>query len=326
MPELPEVETVRRGLEQTIVGATVASVNVRVPKLFPVDRALIDRALVGQRIERILRRAKLLLVELSNGWTLVIHLKMTGQIIVRSEKLEARSSTHNSSHFSQLTSRAGFVGGHPEKVYEQPLPHRHTHVIITFTDPTSPKGSEGAGSTVLYFNDLRKFGWMRLFRRTTTDVRSTGQTIDEFLASLNHGPEPLEPSFTLNYFRELLAARKTPIKPLLLDQSFIAGIGNMYADEALFAAAIQPTLPANSLKKSEAERLFQAIKDVLELGIAQGGTSFNSYRNVQGTAGKMREHLRVYGRAGQPCFRCGGRIVRTKIGQRSAHVCPTCQR
>ena len=327
MPELPEVETVRRGLEQTIVGKTVASVEVRMSKLFSDDRALINQVFIGQRVSGVERRAKILLVELANGWTLAIHLKMTGQLLVRSEKLEARSLNAGFPHFSPLTSRSGFVGGHPEKAYEQDLPHKHTHVIITFTDPTSPVGYAGAGGTVLYFNDLRKFGWMRLFPSEKREVRSEKcrPTLAEFLEGLHHGPEPLGADFTLSYFQQFLKTQKTPIKTLLLDQSFIAGIGNIYADEALFAAAIKPTRRADSLKQTESAQLRLSIKQVLQLGIEHGGTSFNSYRNVQGTAGKMREHLKVYGREGQPCVRCGQIIVRKKIGQRSAHFCPNCQ-
>jgi formamidopyrimidine-DNA glycosylase len=314
MPELPEVETVKRGLERTIVGKTIESVDVRVPKLFADQQSLIDEVLIGQRVVTVGRRAKVLLIELANGWTLAIHLKMTGQLVVRSKKQEVSSTANASAHFSPLTSHSGFVGGHPEKAYDQELPHKHTHVIISFVD-----------GSILYFNDLRKFGWMKLVASRLVASSQGIQGIDEFLLGFKHGPEPLEPAFTLMYFREFLKTRKTLIKSLLLDQSFIAGIGNIYADEALFAAAIKPTRRANSLSKVEVERLYTAIRSVLELGIEYGGTSFNSYRNVTGTAGEMRQHLKVYGREDQPCLRCGDAIVRQKIGQRSAHFCPNCQ-
>ncbi len=326
MPELPEVETVRRGLERTIVGKTVAAVDVRVPKLFAADRSLIESVLVGQRVVAINRRAKVLLVQLANGWTLAIHLKMTGQIIVianRKPQIANRGGQQGKMREavrrSPFAISSSFVGGHPERAYEQPLPHRHTHVIISLTD-----------GSVLYFNDLRKFGWLRLLRSSRNHesriMNHESQTIEEFLDGLAHGPEPLEAAFTLEYFQKFLKTRTTLIKTLLLDQSFIAGIGNIYADEALFAAAIKPTRWAQSLTKAEGERLFHAITQVLQLGIESGGTSFNSYRNVEGTPGKMREHLKVYGREGKPCPRCGELIVRKKIGQRSAHYCPSCQR
>lgn len=318
MPELPEVETVRRGLERTIIGKTVATVDIRVPKIFADDRALIDATLIEATITQISRRAKILLIYLSSGWVLAIHLKMTGQIIVvNSEKETVNSNAANldvlTIHSSQFTvHEPGFVGGHPEKAYEQDLPHKHTHVIITFSE----------GST-LYFNDLRKFGWMRLF--PDQPVPGSPFTVHEFLASLKHGPEPLEDEFTLSYFQAGLAKRSTTIKQLLLDQQFIAGIGNIYADEALFAAKILPTRRADSLKQTRSEMLFHAIKQVLQLGIDQGGTSMNSYRQVDGTKGGMREHLKVYGREGLPCLICGSTIVRKKIGQRSSHFCPVCQ-
>lgn len=286
MPELPEVETVRRGLERTIVGKTVQTVDVRVPKLFADSPARIKQVLIGATVDHVERRAKVLLVHLSSGWVLAIHLKMTGQVIV------VNGNT--------------FVGGHPEKAYEQPLPHKHTHVIVQFSD----------GAT-LYFNDLRKFGWLKLIDPAK---------LADFLDSFHHGPEPLEGEFTLDYFRAGLVKRIITIKQLLLDQSFIAGIGNIYADEALFAAKILPTRKANKVTKAESERLFAAIKAVLELGIKHGGTSMNSYRNVEGTKGGMRDHLKVYGREGLPCVVCGSAIVRAKIGQRSSHYCPHCQR
>lgn len=336
MPELPEVETVKRGLERTIVGKRIAAVDVRVPKIFADDRSVIDEHMIDATVTGVERRAKLILIHLARGssraqsrdWTLAIHLKMTGQIIVtQSAKRKTQNdgtaySTH-SARSGQPTPSVGFVGGHPEKAYEQPLPHKHTHVTITFED-----------GTVLYFNDLRKFGWIRLFeqRKTQNEERKTQpkaqsqQTVEDFLEGLNHGPEPLSSELTLEYVRKILRARTTRIKPLLLDQSFIAGIGNIYADEALFAAAIKPTRRASSLTKAEIERLFLAIKQVLQLGIDYGGTSFNSYRNVEGTAGTMRDHLKVYGREDQLCRRCGELIVRRKIGQRSAHFCPNCQR
>jgi len=289
MPELPEVETVRRGLERTIVGKTVQSVTVRVPKLFTNPQHEIDRVLVGATVQSVERRAKVLLVHLANGWVLAIHLKMTGQVIVIGPQ-----TTHS------------FVGGHPEKAYEQVLPHKHTHVIIGFSDDST-----------LYFNDLRKFGWLKLVDPTQ---------VDTFIHAFHHGPEPLEDQFTLEYFTEGLHKRAITVKQLLLDQSFIAGVGNIYADEALFQAKIVPTRTANTVTKTEATRLFAAIHDVLNAGITYGGTSMNSYRNVEGTQGGMRQHLKVYGREGKACLVCGTAILRTKIGQRSSHYCPRCQR
>ncbi|MGI6103250.1 MAG: bifunctional DNA-formamidopyrimidine glycosylase/DNA-(apurinic or apyrimidinic site) lyase [Patescibacteria group bacterium] len=296
MPELPEVETVRRGLERTVVGKTVQSVEIVAAKIFPVSWDALDELLIGASVARVERRAKVLLITLSNQWTLAIHLKMTGQIIVVSPKPEV----------------GGFVGGHPEAAYAEPLPHKHTHVTIQFTD-----------GTMLYFNDLRKFGWMKLLAPEPT----TGYVDrDSFLSSLRLGPEPLSEEFTLDYLRGVLRNRSTVVKSLLLDQAAIAGIGNIYADEALFLANVRPTRRAKTLTRKEQEKLYAAIRTVLTLGIEHGGTSMNTYVNVEGTAGRMRDHLRVYGREGEPCFVCGAPIERKKIGQRSSHYCLTCQR
>lgn len=319
MPELPEVETVRRGLERTIVGKTVKAVDVRVPKLFADPQVRITEALIGAKVERVERRAKVLLIHLSSGWVLAIHLKMTGQLIVVNSKQEAvnrNSANHGVStvHRSQFTVHAGFVGGHPEQAYDQLLPHKHTHVIITFAD----------GAT-LFFNDLRKFGWLRLYPNRELGIMNV-ESIQQFLAASKHGPEPLGDEFTFGYFAAGLRKRSTTIKQLLLDQQFIAGIGNIYADEALFQAKILPTRRANKVTKAEAAKLFAAIREVLELGIKHGGTSMNTYRNVDGTKGGMRQHLKVYGREGEPCLVCGTPIVRRKIGQRSSHFCPSCQK
>lgn len=293
MPELPEVETVRRGLERTIVGKTVESVDVRVPKIFPDDTATISANLVGGTVVSAERRAKVLLVNLSNDWTVAIHLKMTGQLVVHGTE---RSKTLGT----------GFVAGHPEKAYEQALPHKHTHVIVRFTD-----------GTTLYFNDLRKFGWFKLVAPERREA---------FLAAMNHGPEPFDVEFSPDYLYRVAKQRSIPIKTLLLDQSVVAGVGNIYADEALYRIKVRPTRPAKSLRAVEIQALVDAVRHVLGLGIEHGGTTLNTYVNVEGTSGKMRDHLKVYGREGLPCSVCGNPIERMKIGQRSSHYCPTCQR
>ncbi len=292
MPELPEVETVRRGLERTIVGKRVSAVEVRVPKTFADPSAVIDAQLIGATVRSVERRAKVILIRLSTGLTLAIHLKMTGQLVVRTPVRTKAMGT-------------GFIAGHPEKAYEQPLPHKHTHVIVTFGD-----------GTVLYFNDLRKFGWFRLYEAAA---------VEQLFADAKLGPEPFSDAFSPDYFRSALASRRIPIKTALLDQKVVAGVGNIYADEALFEARVSPFRKASSLKNNEVAELYSAVKHVLELGIEYGGTTFNSYVNAEGTSGKMRDYLKVYGRAGEPCRGCAGQVVRTKIGQRSAHYCPSCQ-
>lgn len=293
MPELPEVETVKRGLERSIVGKTVASVDIRVPKIFNAPDARIREGLLGARVAAVERRAKIILVRLENEWTLAIHLKMTGQLVVVGPERTKTLGT-------------GFIAGHPEKAYEEPLPHKHTHIILGFT-----------GGTTLYFNDLRKFGWFRLVRP---------EELAGFLAGMGHGPEPFDAEFDPDYLYRVARGRRSPIKTMLLDQSVVAGVGNIYADEALFRAKIHPRRKANSLTALEVKALVSTIREALTLGIEYGGTTFNSFRNVEGTSGKMRDYLMVYGREGLPCSVCGTPIERLKIGQRSSHLCPTCQR
>lgn len=327
MPELPEVETVRRGLERTIVGKTIKSVDVRAPKLFAEAEERISEALVGATVLAAERRAKVLIVRLSSTWTLAIHLKMTGQLVVkRPEFPNTKSQFSDNDQFSspkglQTTSYKlqttqsqvdGFAGGHPEKAYEQPLPHKHTHIIIHFTD-----------GTTLYFNDLRKFGWFRLYPGLKTNALLA---IEDVFKASKLGPEPFSDDFSLSYFAQTIKKRRIPIKTVLLDQAVVAGVGNIYADEALFRAKIKPTRSASSLSKQEIVLLHPAITEVLQLGIDYGGTTMNTFRNVEGTAGKMREYLKVYGREGEPCTICGNPIERIKIGQRSSHFCTFCQR
>lgn len=285
MPELPEVEVVVRGLRDRIIGETVVSVEIRNVKSFLADRQIIDQQMVGAKVMDVQRRQKLILVSLSSGYTLVAHLKMTGQMV-----------------FEGIDE--GFVGGHPEKAYEQPLPHKHTHVISTFRHGT------------LYFNDLRKFGWMRLFSQ------------EEFVAFLEvqrFGPDPLTKPFDGGYLWERIHTRNVPIKSLLLDQRIAPGVGNIYADEALFDAKISPLRKGNAITESEAVLLAASVKKVIEKGIQFGGTTKNNYRTVDGSKGEMQHHLKVYGREGEPCRGCPGLVVRKKIGQRSAHYCPSCQ-
>ena len=286
MPELPEVEIVVRGLRKRLVGQRVLGVEVRNRKSFPATQTLIDTHLIGSTIKEVHRRQKLIVISLASGWTLVSHLKMTGQFVFEGK-------------------RAGFSGGHPEKSYELPLPHKHTHVIIRFQHET------------LYFNDLRKFGWIKLFSPEEWRI---------FIENQHFGPEPLTKEFTGQYLWEKIHERKVPIKTLLLDQHIAPGVGNIYADEALFEARVLPTRKGNLITRHESERLTQSIKAVLEKGIKFGGTTKNNYRTVDGSKGEMQHHLKVYGREGEKCTGCSGLIMRQKLGQRSTHFCPSCQK
>ena len=286
MPELPEVETIRRGLEPRLIGRTIDRAEVRAEKLFVGD----PESLVGASVTRIGRYGKLLVFYFDNELALTVHLKMTGQLIWRGEGAET------------------VAGGHPEKSYIDPLPHKHTWIILHFVD-----------NSVMYFNDLRKFGQMAVLRIEELSVHS-------FIKKL--GPEPLSPEFTIEFLEDLLARRpKQVMKSLLLDQERIAGLGNIYVDESLFRAGIMPTRLAGSLKPSEIRILHDAIQVTIELALSNGGSSERDYLNAIGEKGTYIQIANVYRRTGLICKVCGeSPILRMKIGGRSTHYCPVCQK
>ncbi len=282
MPELPEVETIRRGLNKSLVGQKIIRVNVRIPKLF----SGFPEMLAGQRVLEIERRAKMLIWKLDKSY-LMIHLKMTGQLIYVPKKGEM------------------VIGGHPDKLYSLDLPHKHTHVIFDFENGT------------LYFNDLRKFGWIKVM----ADPEQIKTAVKEV------GPEYDWPEFTLQYFKKKLEKRKTiTIKQVLLDQSIVAGIGNIYADETLFCAKVLPRRKITSLSAAEIERIFSCIPKVLNLSLKHGGTSSRNYLQSDGSMGTYLKVANVYKREGEPCKVCGTPIERVKIAGRSSHFCPHCQK
>lgn len=289
MPELPEVETITRGLKKQLVGQKITRVDVLNEGTIEFDLRLITEVITEQKISAIWRRAKVLIWDLSSGYSLLFHLKMTGQFVLRN----AQSQT--------------FSGGHPTASMQDDsdLPDSSTRVIFSFND-----GSR------LYFNDQRKFGWIRLL--PTAQVHS-----DKFLSSV--GPEHDSQSFTPKYLWDKIKNRITPIKALLLDQKIVAGIGNIYADEALHLAKIHPARKASSLSKAETAVLFNAVLSVLADGIKYGGTSFDKYVNAQGEPGNYIKHARVFKREGQTCRVCGDTIIKTRVAGRGTHYCPTCQ-
>lgn len=289
MPELPEVETIRQGLSNRLANRTITNVEVRTAKIFSGD----PQKILNTAITDISRQGKLLIFQLTGNLYLTVHLKMTGQLIWKPAD-EDESDT--------------VAGGHPEKVYLEPLPHKHTHVIFTFDD-----GSH------LYFNDLRKFGLIEVL--TESELNNLN-----FLQKL--GPEPLEPGFTAEYLREQLKSHPgQPIKSFLLDQSNIAGLGNIYADESLFCAAIRPDRLAKSLTEGEIRNLHDCVQEVIELAIQRGGSTARDYVNAVGERGTFLDIANVYRRTGLDCNRClEGKITRKVVGGRSSHFCPVCQR
>lgn len=286
MPELPEVETVRRGLHGLIIGRTVKSETHDMPKGFPNAPADVAQFLIGSTVTDVRRRAKVLMIDLSTDYTLVIHLKMTGQLVFRGE--------------------AVFGAGHPNDSLIGELPDRSTRVTIEFTD-----GSH------LYFNDQRKFGWMKLL--PTIEVPNI-----DFMKRV--GPEPLEADFTADEFAVRFTRRaKTSIKAALLDQSVIAGVGNIYADESLWGAKIHPKRLTGSITDSEFKLLYTELRTVMNLAIEKGGSTDKNYVNAEGKRGSYMDFARVFRREGLACPRCGATIIKFKSAGRGTHICPVCQ-
>ena len=241
------------------------------------------RLVQGIRVSSVRRRAKVLIVELSNGYNLVFHLKMTGQLIYRDKDRLAG-------------------GGHPIKHSLRELPNKYSHVIFNFSD-----GSR------LFFNDLRQFGWVKL-----VSSKELEEIEQEF------GPEPLVINFY--EFKELFTKKKSAIKPLLMDPKFIAGVGNIYAQEALFCAGILPTRKADSLSRKELRKLFKCLQKILRLAVDKKGTSTNNYVDAFGRQGSMEPYLKVYNQAGEKCERCKGKIKSIKQGGRTTCYCASCQK
>jgi formamidopyrimidine-DNA glycosylase len=287
MPELPEVETVRRGLHELIIGRVVAKVAHDTPKSFPNAAYDVEQFLIGASITDVRRRAKVLLIDLSSSYTLVIHLKMTGQLVFRGER--------------------SFGAGHPTDSLIGQLPDRSTRITITFSD-----------GSVLYFNDQRKFGWIRLM--PTVEVSNI-----DFMKKV--GPEPLEANFTAKEFAERFKRRaNTNIKAALLDQSVIAGVGNIYADESLWGAKIHPKRLVKTITQEEFNLLYTDLREVMNLAIEKGGSTDKNYVNAEGKKGSYMDFARAFRRDGQPCPRHPGTMIeKLRVAGRGTHICPVCQ-
>jgi formamidopyrimidine-DNA glycosylase len=287
MPELPEVETVKRGLNKLIIGRKIKSSVSDNPKSFPNSKPDVDGFLVGAEVTGVRRRAKMLMIDLSSKYSLVIHLKMTGQLVF----------VDNSSRFG---------AGHPSDSLVGSLPDKSTRVTFEFDD-----GSH------LFFNDQRKFGWVKLM--PTIEVENI-----DFMRKV--GPEPLEPDFTSEQFVERFKRRaRTTIKAALLDQSVIAGVGNIYADEALWGAKIHPVRLVGAITNTEFKKLYTEVRAVMNLSIEKGGSTNRNYVNAEGKKGSYMDFARVFRREGQSCPRCGATIIKIRVAGRGTHICPVCQ-
>jgi formamidopyrimidine-DNA glycosylase len=288
MPELPEVETIRAGLAKLLPGKVIKDVWYDWDKSFPNAPSDVARFLVDARVGKVRRRAKVLIIELSGGWALIIHLKMTGQLVF-------------------VGKNQRFGAGHPSKDMVGELPAKSTRVVLDFTD-----GSK------LFFNDQRKFGWMRLLPAIE---------IPEIDFFKKVGPEPLDDAFTVGVFVERLMRRKNSnIKAALLDQTVIAGVGNIYADESLWGAKIHPSIPVGQVPKDKLVLLYNALRQVLSLSILKGGSTDRNYVDAEGKKGSYLSFANVFRKQGQPCPRCGTPIEKIRVAGRGTHICPHCQK
>ena len=288
MPELPEVETYVREIQPTLRGRAVTGAQIHWPRTIAAPSAEdFRREVVGERFAEFGRRGKYMLLGLKSGRTLIVHLRMTGELRV---------------HPAQGDVTGGDVTGGKVDVVER---DKHTHVILTLDDERE-----------LRYRDVRKFGRMWL--------------VDEVASALPKlGPEPLSAAFTAAAFGEALGRRKAAVKALLLDQSLVAGVGNIYADEALFRARLHPLRAGSSLTPTEVVALREAVRHVLRRGIELRGSSLGNstlnYAPPNGVAGGYQREHQVFRRTGEPCPRCGTPIERITVAQRSTHFCPACQ-
>ncbi len=289
MPELPEVETVRRGLEPAMAGKFITRADIRRPDLrWPFPERMAER-LTGAKVERLRRRAKYILGDLSTGETLLIHLGMSGRMLV-----------------AQPTDGCWQASG--EFHHSHPAAEKHDHVVLDMDDGTR-----------VTFNDARRFGMM--------DLTPTGQ-IDQHKLLQTLGPEPLGNTFDEDYLQAKLKGKNTPVKSALLDQRIVAGLGNIYVCEALYRARISPLAKAGKLSSKRASALVPVIRQVLAEAIESGGSSLRDYHQVDGELGYFQHSFSVYDREGAPCNTpdCTEIILRIVQSGRSSFYCPRCQR
>lgn len=271
LPELPEVETVRRGLNRLVKGKVISKVEVTYAPMIKTGVDAFCQDLLGQEVLDVERRGKYLLIYLTDH-VLISHLRMEGKYNFFPDQVPA---------------------------------NKHFHVFFTFSD----------GSTLVY-QDVRKFGTMELLGKAD---------VDAYFISRKIGPEPTEEDFDLEEFAKKLAKSRKPIKAHLLDQSLVAGLGNIYVDEVLFRAHVHPAQTSNLLSAEQVADLRQATIEVLQLGIEKGGSTIRTYKNALGMDGTMQDYLQVYGKTGQACPRCQTEIVKIQLGGRGTHFCPKCQ-
>ncbi|AKP66769.1 DNA-formamidopyrimidine glycosylase [Companilactobacillus ginsenosidimutans] len=272
MPEMPEVETVRRGLVEQVKNKKIVNVEILYQNLITGNVDEFIETVTNARITNIGRRAKFLLIYLDNGYTIISHLRMEGKYRVSSDESAI---------------------------------DKHSHAIFTLDD-----------GQMLIYNDVRKFGRMQLWPTATLDSNKS-------LVKL--GPEPLSDSFTFENIKPRIVKHRKDIKTVLLDQSVMSGLGNIYVDEVLWQAKIHPETPANHLTDEDIKIIIDCSNKEIQTAIISGGSTVRSYLDANGHKGTMQDRLKVYGKEGEPCARCGTTIEKIKVGGRGTHFCPKCQ-
>lgn len=286
MPELPEVETVVRGINEHLVGHTIKSLTFDWPKTIKTPIEIFKKEIEGAKVLAAERRGKLIIIKLSSNHSILIHLKMTGQLVYKSPKLQ-------------------YGAGHPNDSLISKLPDKTTRIHFILDN-----------NSELFFNDVRKFGWVDL-------IPTPDQHLHKFISSL--GPEPLEIKFS-DFKKALLRFPNAGIKAKLLDQHVLAGVGNIYADESLWAAKIHPQTKISAIPEAKLKTLFTQLQNVLKLSIQKGGSSSANYIKVDGKTGSYLTFANVYKKEGSPCPRCSTPLIRTVAAGRGTRLCPTCQK
>lgn len=289
MPELPEVEVVKLFLEQKLLSKTIIKLDVINPKSFIGKPEFVE----GQKIVKFSRIGKQLSIYLSNQLILLVHLKMTGQLIYD-----------------------GYVLGHPTKDAFSSLPNKSTRLVFHIKD-MSLRGGNPTKQSLLYFNDQRKFGWIKLL--TQTELSESQK---------NLGYDIFDEKFSPEYIIKQLSHSRRPVKVVLLDQHFFAGIGNIYANDALFLSGIHPKTPSNKITLKQAKLIYKFMVEIMQQSILAGGSTAkdNKYIRPDGTSGQNQFFFRVYEKKGEPCLKCGTKIQYTKLAGRGTFFCPKCQR
>jgi formamidopyrimidine-DNA glycosylase len=320
MPELPEVETIRRGLDSRILQRKIAKIDVLNEKSFRASAADIKNFAKNADVTSIGRRGKMLIIGLSSDYSLLIHLRMTGQLIFRSAETEEKfAKKPGVLTFAGISENENnFGGGHPTDSMIADLPDRSTRIIFTFSDGAK-----------LFFNDQRKFGFAKLTATNLIEeedfLKKLGPEIIDFTAE-KLAKNPSEETFA-KFIENARHHQNSPVKSVILDQHVVAGIGNIYADEALWGAKIHPATRVKALSDQELREILVEAKVAMEKSLAAGGSTMKNYVRADGTKGNyLDKFANVFRRVGKPCPRCGTEVIKLKVAGRGTHICAKCQK